>query len=60
MSTPFTCAATRTRLDEAGLEVRDLPVLTDVDTPADAALVAAQAPWSAFAHRYRTLREVAS
>jgi glycosyltransferase A (GT-A) superfamily protein (DUF2064 family) len=60
MSTPHTCAATERRLREAGLVLDALPVLTDVDTAQDAALVAAQAPWSAFAHRYRSLREMAS
>ena len=60
MSTSFTCAATERRLKEAGLEVGTLPLLTDVDTAPDAALVAAQAPSSGFAHAYRQLRELAS
>jgi glycosyltransferase A (GT-A) superfamily protein (DUF2064 family) len=41
MSTERTGAAQRRRLVEAGLRVRDLPVLRDVDTAADAAAVAA-------------------
>lgn len=49
MSTEQTGARTRERLDDAGLDVVDLPVLTDVDTIADAALVAEQAPGSRFA-----------
>ncbi len=60
MSTAGTCTATRRRLRDAGLRVRDLPALTDVDTPQDAASVAAQAPWSLFAEAYRRLRAVAS
>lgn len=49
MSTPTTGAAQRDRLTAAGLRVRDLPVLRDVDTAEDAALVAADAPDSRFA-----------
>ncbi|TGA88312.1 DUF2064 domain-containing protein, partial [Streptomyces sp. MZ04] len=49
MSTPTTGAAQRDRLTAAGLRVRDLPVLRDVDTADDAALVAADAPDSRFA-----------
>ncbi|MGW0737004.1 TIGR04282 family arsenosugar biosynthesis glycosyltransferase [Streptomyces sp. NPDC002851] len=49
MSTPTTGAAQRTRLTEAGLRVRDLPTLRDVDTAEDASLVAAAAPNSRFA-----------
>ncbi|MEU3064982.1 DUF2064 domain-containing protein [Streptomyces subrutilus] len=55
MSVPHTGAAQRRRLAEAGLAVRDLPELCDVDTPADAARVAAQAPGTLFAARYRDL-----
>jgi hypothetical protein len=39
----------RRRLVEAGLRVRDLPVLLDVDTAADAHRVAAEAPDGRFA-----------
>ncbi|MZD07426.1 DUF2064 domain-containing protein [Streptomyces sp. SID5785] len=51
MSTPHTGAAQRERLRAAGLRVRDLPALRDVDTADDAAEVAALAPDSRFAHR---------
>ncbi|WP_059009200.1 TIGR04282 family arsenosugar biosynthesis glycosyltransferase [Streptomyces specialis] len=44
MSTPATGAVQRRRLVEAGLDVRDLPLLRDVDTAADAAEVAAAVP----------------
>ena len=47
MSTPSTGAVQRARL--AGLRVRDLPVLRDVDTAADARAVARQAPGGRFA-----------
>ncbi|MFJ4962371.1 2-phospho-L-lactate guanylyltransferase [Streptomyces sp. ADI96-02] len=49
MSTPRTGAVQRRRLVEAGLTVRDLPVLLDVDTAADADRVAADAPDGRFA-----------
>ncbi|WP_049579628.1 TIGR04282 family arsenosugar biosynthesis glycosyltransferase [Streptomyces sp. SBT349] len=49
MSTPETGAAQRRRLAGAGCEVRDLPVLRDVDTPRDAARVAGEAPHGRFA-----------
>ncbi|WP_408992594.1 DUF2064 domain-containing protein [Streptomyces sp. 1268] len=49
MSLPETGAVQRRRLAEAGLVVRDLPVLTDVDTAADARRVAAAAPGGRFA-----------
>ncbi|MFI0874927.1 DUF2064 domain-containing protein [Streptomyces parvus] len=49
MSLPETGAVQRRRLVEAGLVVRDLPVLTDVDTAADARRVAAAAPGGRFA-----------
>ncbi|WP_327191508.1 DUF2064 domain-containing protein [Streptomyces xinghaiensis] len=49
MSTAGTGAAQRRRLTDAGLRVRDLPVLRDVDTPADALLAAAAAPGGHFA-----------
>ncbi|GAQ50600.1 TIGR04282 family arsenosugar biosynthesis glycosyltransferase [Streptomyces acidiscabies] len=44
MSTDRTGAIQRRRLTDAGLTVRDLPVLRDVDTAADAAEVAALCP----------------
>ncbi|MFG3254695.1 DUF2064 domain-containing protein [Streptomyces sp. NPDC048172] len=49
MSTAHTGAAQRERLTGAGLAVRDLPVLRDVDTPEDAWAVAADAPGTRFA-----------
>ncbi|GAA2217041.1 DUF2064 domain-containing protein [Streptomyces aculeolatus] len=49
MSTPHTGAAQHRRLREAGLRVRELPPLRDVDTPADVPEVAAAAPGSRFA-----------
>ncbi|RAY16101.1 glycosyltransferase [Actinomadura craniellae] len=56
MSRADTGARQLARLRGAGLAVAKAPELTDVDTAADAALVAAQAPGGAFAaafHRYR-------
>lgn len=49
MSTPATGAAQRRRLTESGLRVRNLPVLRDVDTAADAVAAAVAAPSSRFA-----------
>ncbi|MCY0940479.1 TIGR04282 family arsenosugar biosynthesis glycosyltransferase [Streptomyces antarcticus] len=49
MDVPDTGALQRQRLTQAGLTVRDLPVLRDVDTAADAWAVAAQAPHTRFA-----------
>ncbi|WP_159942594.1 TIGR04282 family arsenosugar biosynthesis glycosyltransferase [Nocardiopsis sp. FR6] len=49
MSTERTGRVQRARLTGAGLRVRDLPPLVDVDTAADAALVARQAPGGRFA-----------
>ncbi|MFE2300064.1 DUF2064 domain-containing protein [Streptomyces sp. NPDC059445] len=49
MSTSTTGAVQRRRLVGAGLRVRDLPRLRDVDTAADATAVAAAAPGGAFA-----------
>ncbi|MGP3690968.1 TIGR04282 family arsenosugar biosynthesis glycosyltransferase [Streptomyces sp. IBSNAI002] len=49
MDAPDTGARQRRRLTEAGLTVRDLPVLRDVDTAADARAVAATAPQTRFA-----------
>ncbi len=53
MSTPHTGAAQRRRLD--GLRVRDLPLLRDVDTARDAAVVAGAAPDGRFAARLARL-----
>lgn len=50
-STTRTGAEQRARLVAAGLAVADLPVLTDVDTAADAARVARICPGSVFASR---------
>ncbi|GAA2429902.1 DUF2064 domain-containing protein [Streptomyces pulveraceus] len=49
MSVPETGAVQRRRLVDAGLTVRDLPRLRDVDTAADAAYVASLAPHGLFA-----------
>ncbi|MFE9448915.1 DUF2064 domain-containing protein [Streptomyces sp. NPDC006739] len=51
MSTPVTGEVQRRRLVAAGLRVRDLPRLRDVDTAADAHAVAALAPGGRFAAR---------
>ncbi|MGW2787635.1 TIGR04282 family arsenosugar biosynthesis glycosyltransferase [Streptomyces populi] len=51
MSTPETGAVQRRRLLAAGLRVRDLPCLRDVDTAADAHAAAALAPRGRFADR---------
>ncbi|MFF3916795.1 DUF2064 domain-containing protein [Streptomyces sp. NPDC001852] len=51
MSTPATGAVQRERLVAAGLRVRELPRLRDVDTVADAHAVAALAPRGRFAAR---------
>jgi glycosyltransferase A (GT-A) superfamily protein (DUF2064 family) len=55
MSTARTGAVQRARLTSAGLRVQDLAVLRDVDTPADAAEVAALAPATRFAATWRAL-----
>lgn len=55
MSTAQTGAAQLARLHDLGLEVRLLPPRRDVDTPADAAYVAAEFPHLEFSRRYRTL-----
>ena len=60
MSTAATGAIQRGRLLAAGLRVTDLPRLRDVDTAADAAVVARQAPRSRFAARAQELAEVLS
>ncbi|MFJ4466682.1 DUF2064 domain-containing protein [Streptomyces sp. NPDC089424] len=56
MSTPRTGAVQRERLVGAGLRVRDLPRLRDVDTAADVAAVAALAPRGRFAAEVARLR----
>ncbi|MFI6873512.1 DUF2064 domain-containing protein [Streptomyces sp. NPDC050400] len=58
MSTPATGAVQRARLMAAGLRVRDLPGLRDVDTAADAEAVAAAAPGSRFAAELARCRAV--
>ncbi|MFB4267997.1 TIGR04282 family arsenosugar biosynthesis glycosyltransferase [Nonomuraea sp. GTA35] len=55
MSHPETGKHQLDRLRRAGLYVRHLPELTDVDTAADAAAVAAEAPASCFAAALREL-----
>ncbi|MFB7495643.1 DUF2064 domain-containing protein [Streptomyces sp. NPDC056161] len=55
MSTAETGAIQRARLVAAGLRVRDLPRLRDVDTAADARSVAAAAPRGRFAARLARL-----
>ncbi|MFF8991377.1 DUF2064 domain-containing protein [Streptomyces sp. NPDC014983] len=51
MSTPVTGAVQRARLTEAGLRVRELPRLRDVDVADDARAVAALSPHGRFAAR---------
>ncbi|MFB6555389.1 DUF2064 domain-containing protein [Streptomyces sp. NPDC056405] len=58
MSTPATGAVQRARLLAAGLRVRDLPRLRDVDTAADASAVAALAPHGGFAARLAACTQV--
>ncbi|MFE3559183.1 DUF2064 domain-containing protein [Streptomyces sp. NPDC059193] len=55
MSVAHTGAVQRKRLTDAGLSVRDLPELCDVDTPADAERVAAAAPHTKFASLHHNL-----
>ncbi|TDD76736.1 glycosyltransferase [Actinomadura darangshiensis] len=55
MSAPDTGAVALARLRAAGLDVATLPELTDVDTPADAAAVAAIAQGGRFAAALRAL-----
>ncbi|MEU6311562.1 DUF2064 domain-containing protein [Streptomyces sp. NPDC047014] len=59
MSVAHTGEVQRQRLTDAGLAVRDLPELCDVDTPADAARVAAAAPRTRFAALHTDLCAVA-
>jgi glycosyltransferase A (GT-A) superfamily protein (DUF2064 family) len=56
MSTPTTGAVQRARLTTAGLRVRDLPSLRDVDTAYDAELVAAAVPEGRFARELARLQ----
>ena len=58
MSDETTGARQRARLRRLGLRIGDLPVLTDVDTMADAAEGAASAPTTQFAHTLRALQAV--
>jgi glycosyltransferase A (GT-A) superfamily protein (DUF2064 family) len=57
MSTSRTGAVQRARL--AGLRVRDLPPLRDVDTARDAELVASAAPGGRFAAELKRLTAAA-
>ncbi|MDT0470961.1 DUF2064 domain-containing protein [Streptomyces griseoviridis] len=59
MSVARTGEVQRRRLTDAGLTVRDLPGLCDVDTPADAERVAASAPLTRFAALHHGLCAVA-
>jgi hypothetical protein len=59
MSTSVTGAVQRARLTAAGLRIRDLPLLRDVDTAADAHAVAALAPHGRFAARLARCAAVA-
>ncbi|MCX4806914.1 MULTISPECIES: TIGR04282 family arsenosugar biosynthesis glycosyltransferase [unclassified Streptomyces] len=58
MSVAHTGEVQRQRLTDAGLSVRDLPELCDVDTPADAEQVAAAAPRTRFATLHHGMRAV--
>jgi uncharacterized protein len=60
MSTPRTGEIQRARLRAAGLRVAELPSLRDVDTAADVAAVACQAPHTRFAARARELGAIQS
>ncbi|MFD9795865.1 DUF2064 domain-containing protein [Streptomyces sp. NPDC059070] len=60
MSVPETGAVQRRRLLEAGLTVRELPQLRDVDTAADVAEVAALAPGGRFARAVAACRGAAA
>ncbi|MET9470071.1 DUF2064 domain-containing protein [Streptomyces sp. NPDC006544] len=59
MSSPTTGAAQYERLRAAGLRTGQLPVLRDVDTAADAHLVAAEAPTGRFASQLTALTDSA-
>jgi len=56
MSTPHTGRDQLERLQSLGFRVRMLPMMRDVDTPADAAKVARTAPDSRFGRLHRRLR----
>ncbi|MDJ0466650.1 DUF2064 domain-containing protein [Streptomyces sp. H27-C3] len=58
MSVPETGKVQRARLTGAGLAVRDLPLLRDVDTAYDAQVVAAEAPHTRFAATVAALSAV--
>ena len=58
MSTTSTLADTRRALELAGCRIGDAPAMTDVDTVADAELVAALAPHTRFARAWRTVSRV--
>jgi len=60
MSTPDTGRRQLERLHELGLRVRLLPVLRDVDTPADARAVAGLAPRTRFGRLHARLADVMS
>ncbi|GAA4378373.1 TIGR04282 family arsenosugar biosynthesis glycosyltransferase [Agromyces bauzanensis] len=55
MSRDDTGAVQRRRLEEAGLSVGQMPVLADVDTAAEASVIAELAPDSRFAREFRRL-----
>ena len=55
MSADTTCADTRRALERAGCRVGDAEVMTDVDTVADADLVAALAPGTRFARAWQAV-----
>lgn len=55
MSRADTGAAQRRRLEQAGLSIGTLPVLTDVDTVAEASVVATAAPDTRFAQEFHRL-----
>ena len=59
MSTPLTGRLQLERLQLLGFRVRLLPMMRDVDTPADAAIVARVAPDTRFARLHRRLTRVA-
>ncbi|MDT0347726.1 TIGR04282 family arsenosugar biosynthesis glycosyltransferase [Streptomyces litchfieldiae] len=60
MSTSRTGAVQRLRLRQAGLDIAELPELVDMDTAADAALIAREATGGRFAAVYGALREGAT
>ena len=60
MSQPDTGARQLARLEQAGLRIRQLPELIDVDTVREADRIAATTPGSAFATCMTTLRDGAA